>query len=126
MDGPHRPGERRGADVGVTRRRKTYVITIEDYDNLEVTMSGVTYGELTDIRSQGRAVEVIETLAAHILSWDLVDEDGAPVPTDADGLGSLDLDDILGIYRAYLKAVTGQGQSEEDPLELPMSARVPA
>jgi hypothetical protein len=114
--------------MGVTRRRKAYRFGIDSWDGLVVHAAGLSYGELTDVQALGGGVDVPEFLAEHVTSWNVVDDDGVPVAPDRDGFVSLDPDDLLAIFRAFIGEVTGS-RIKDDPLELgsiPMSVSVPA
>lgn len=130
MDGAVRAGERDGADMDVTttRRRKAYRFGIDSWDGLVVHAAGLSYGELIDVQSRSGDTDVPGFLAEHVTSWNVVDDDGEPVAPDRDGFSSLDPDDLLAIFRAYLGEITGS-RIKDDPLELgsiPMSVSVPA
>lgn len=129
MDGTVRAGERGRTDMGVTtRRRKTYRFGIDSWDGLVVHAAGLSYGELVDVRAMGGDTDVPGFLAEHVTAWNVVDDDGVPVAPDRDGFVSLDSDDLLAIFRAFMDEITGS-RIKDDPLELgsiPMSVSVPA
>ncbi|HZO70059.1 MAG TPA: hypothetical protein VFB74_34115 [Kribbellaceae bacterium] len=71
-------------------------------------------GELTELRERKltaadikRIFELFELFAEHLVSWNLEDDKGEPVPTTVDGVRAQDLDFGLMLMFAWLDAVTG-------------------
>jgi hypothetical protein len=100
---------------------KQYNLTFEDpaLDRLEVKLTGMSMDEALDYdlarlaawdgveRNAERTRAVAETIAAHLVSWSLVEEDGSPTPLTAKGLLSHDPEVQHAIALAYALAVRG-------------------
>ena len=51
--------------------------------------------------------EIFKLLEEGLVSWNLEDEFGTPVPTDMSGINELEMDLMLAITRAWLEGMTG-------------------
>jgi hypothetical protein len=105
---------------GFKPNRKTYRLVFEDEDlaGLEVVMRSLTVESMTKLAAAADAVKgdsvdvaAIEDLfgrfAATLKEWNVVDDDGKPVPATAGGVMSQDLDFVMAVFEAYFEAVTG-------------------
>lgn len=128
------------------RKRKIYILDFADteLDGLEVKVRPMSMGdaltlqELSDTEGLSPAdrAKKIRELIAHfaqaVVSWDLVDEDGNPVPASAEGLGALTEAEVLAVIRAYQDATTAVpvplgGRSTDGALaSLPVETLPPA
>lgn len=107
--------------MGYVRKKKIFVLTFEDPDleGLEVRASSTSLGALLELVSladigKGKkfGIEDIEKLddlfqlfAGCLLSWNLEEEGGAPVPTTVAGLKSQELDFVLDLIMAWMDGV---------------------
>lgn len=66
--------------------------------------------------------QMLEMLAASLISWNAEDEEGQPIPTTMDGLKTLDLDFNMEIIRAWMDAINGV----PDPLPKTSAAGKPS
>jgi hypothetical protein len=64
----------------------------------------------------GSVVDQQEVLAAHLLEWNVEDDDGRPVPATLDGVRSREPDEVMAIKQAWTDAMTTI--PENDPLAL--------
>lgn len=85
-------------------------------------------GELAELRERkltaadtARVFELFELFAEHLVSWNLEDEKGEPVPATEGGVKAQDLDFGLMLMFAWLDAVT----AVEPPLPAPSSSGAP-
>lgn len=53
--------------------------------------------------------EVFELLTDGLVSWNLEEEDGEPVPADREGVESLEMQLILGLLGDWIDKMTGAG-----------------
>lgn len=102
------------------RERKLYQLNFEgtDLDGLEVIMKGVSLERFiafsrvaAELESaDGRTIENIEAqfqfLAEALVSWNLDDEDGDPVPATYEGLKEQDISDVNAIMVGYMQAIS--------------------
>ena len=103
------------------REKKLYALNfegIEGFDDLEVTMAGVSLDKflsmsrlLSDLSTpEGQTMENIEKqfefIGELIASWNLDDEDGKPVPADYEGLKSQDFEFAQVIAQGYMQALS--------------------
>jgi hypothetical protein len=106
--------------VGYQRTRKVYRLEFEDgeFEGLEVKMGSLNTREFLDIVALADSVQgknppgdavrsLFESTAAHLISWNVEDDIGEPVPATVDGLFSQDLDLVMAVILAWQKAVGG-------------------
>jgi len=105
-----------GPDVGYRPQLKLHKLTFEDHPGLEVTVRAPTvdgYLKLTGLSSAltgdrpdpSKAAEMFERLAAHLVSWNVEDEQGNPVPVTFDGVSTQELGFILQIVTGWVSAI---------------------
>ena len=99
--------------MGYRPKRKIYKLdfTGTDYEGLEASMRGLTVGEELEIvrlRSQdGSGQEVFTLLTRLLVSWNVEDETGAPVPCTFDGICTQDTAMVMAILDAGQAAASG-------------------
>lgn len=126
--------------MGFTRKRKTYKLDFADteYDGLVVKVSGLTTGEYLDFLAlsapvdgeddKGTTEQMLRMLADHIVSWNLLDEQGNPIPTDFEGIKSNEIAMNMMIVEAWTDAIanvpadTGKAST---PGSAPLVASIP-
>ncbi len=99
------------------RVRKTKRVTLTEgtYAGLIVETAGMSFGEFSDKFISGADVDddaavrhgwgLVDEFAQVLKWWDMVDENGEPVPANLEGLRTLDLDDVLALVHMWIKAV---------------------
>ena len=109
------------------RERKLYQLNFEDpeLDGFECVMSGVSLDRFIDITAlaasletpEGRTKDNIEaqftTLAASMVSWNLDDDDGKPIPCDYEGLRTQDFDFVMKIMLGWMQALSSVPKASE-------------
>jgi hypothetical protein len=130
--------------VGYRRQPTVYKLIFQEYPGLEVTARSVSVEELlkiTRVAAQMTAkpddkqvAELFGWFAKRLVSWNLEDEDGKPVPATLDGLLGEEMGFVLKIIQAWVRAITGvspplpngssHGPAARNPLEesIPMTA----
>ena len=127
--------------MGYKRNPKIYKLVFgddTDYAGLEVQVKTITMGQLLAMRSGTSGDEdkdnirvSVELLAERIVSWNLEDEKGQPVPPTLDAILEEDDDFIFAIINRWTDAVSGvkaplqqsSPSGEPSPVELvPMEA----
>ncbi len=109
--------------MGYVRERRNYRLVFEDdeYDGLEVvarSASVAAYRRIAELASTPfssppSAEDLIEidnlyqAFAAQLVSWNLEEEDGTPVPATLAGLQDQDLPFAMAIILAWMNAVAG-------------------
>jgi hypothetical protein len=101
--------------MGFTPPSKIYVLQFEQYEGLEVKVSGTSAGGYLDLvglvdtasADIGKARPLLELFAQCLRSWNIEDEDGRPVPQTIEGLLSLELDFVLELAGAWTDAIAG-------------------
>lgn len=140
--------------MGYKREKKIYKLTFADKDNefegLEVRCHSLTIGEMRRLLRlsslQGKLVddltpeevgavdEVFVLFAKKLVSWNLEDEEGKPVPATLEGVESQDGDFINVIIEVWMTNVVGitgpLAQSSTDGMQsvapsIPMEALSP-
>jgi hypothetical protein len=102
--------------VGYRRPSKTYRLTFEDEPELEVLARSVPIGELLNVMELADKmtgapkkddVESLFTMfAGRMISWNLEEENGTPVPANAAGVLGQDFDFALKLILAWVQAVS--------------------
>lgn len=104
--------------MGYKRKRMVYKLDFDgtDYEGLSVKVTGLNTGEYLEIvglgaskgDSEEAAVEtdgMIQLFARHLISWNLEDENDAPVPPTYEGVKANDLAMNLFIVNAWTEAI---------------------
>lgn len=103
--------------MGYVRKKKVFVLNFEDEDleGLVVKATTVSTEQLLEIEgslSQIKKVdkdkvrEILSTFAKVLVSWNLEDEEGAPVPCSLDGLLGQDFEFVLAILYGWIEGVS--------------------
>lgn len=102
--------------MGFKRKRKVYKLDFEgtEYDGLEVKVTGLTTGEYLELISLGgptdagdkEAEGMIRMFAKHLVSWNLEDEAGKPIPTTYEAVADNDFTMNASIVNAWTNALT--------------------
>lgn len=103
--------------MGFRKKTKPVVLVFAgdpDLDGLEVHVKGKTLGEyleivgLTESEIYGPAlVRQLEEFAKGLISWNLEEEDGSPVPATRDAVFALDKDMALKIATRWFERLEG-------------------
>lgn len=103
--------------MGYRRQPTVYRLVFKEYEGLEVTARSVSVEELlkiTGVASQmtsrpddKQVGELFGFFASRLVSWNLEDEDGKPVPATLKGLMGEELGFMLNIIQAWVRAITG-------------------
>jgi hypothetical protein len=114
--------------MGFKPTRKRYHLKFADpeMNGLEVVAHAGSTGDVLAIMglSDGdvhAGAESLKVFAKCLVSWNIEDEDGKPVPADLDGLKSLDLDFVMLLIQGWVQAV----QDVPAPLEKPSNSGKP-
>lgn len=105
-------------------KRKVFRLQFEDPElaDMSIRVRSISLGRLLDIADQadmlragaalGKTRELCEVFTDRIESWNLEDEElGTPIPTNIDGLYSLDVDLAISIMLAWFDAMTAIADS---------------
>lgn len=72
------------------------------------SLAGSTTGSAEDSKGQlGAVAQLFAMFGDVLLSWNVADDDGTPVPATANGLLTLDIDLAMKIVSEWIKAATG-------------------
>lgn len=110
--------------MGYRRVKPVYVLKFEDPElaELEVRAKGASVGQLMKLMDLARFAVgghkftaedfkdlggLFELFASKLISWNLEDEDGTPIPATVDGLNDQDMDFALDLVLAWVSAVIG-------------------
>lgn len=111
------------AAEGFRRKRKQFELTFEgdsELDGLVVVMEAMPLGEymeMTGLDGSGDGWEIGDMLrrfAKALISWNLQEEDGTPVPATEAAVLAEDSDQMLTVASEWVKAI--KGVRESDPL----------
>lgn len=100
--------------MGYKRNPKIYNLVFgddTDYPGLEVQVRSLTMGQLfktwTGDETSNSAAATYDLLVERLVSWNLEEEDGTPVPTTREAIDDQDDDMIVAIQKQWLAAVRG-------------------
>jgi hypothetical protein len=97
--------------VGYKRNPKIYNLVFDettDHPGLEVQVRTITMGQLVKVWSnEGGSVDTFEMFVDRLVSWNLEDENGTPVPTTREAVEAEDDDLIMAITRKWSQTVMG-------------------
>lgn len=102
-------------------RRPSYRLTFEDpqFEGLEVSARGMSIESMLDLmkladintsedlsdEDREKILALCDTFGSALVSWNLEDDQGQPVPADANGLRKQDLGLLLGLVQSYTSGV---------------------
>lgn len=110
--------------MGYKPKRKIYNLDFEgtEHEGLAVSVRGLDTGQYMDLwdakteaETGGETGRVLHLLAGQLISWNVEDELGQPVPPTLDGIKSQDLDFNLSIVNAWTTAMAGVPAPLEQP-----------
>lgn len=109
--------------MGFKRKLKVYKLVFEDteYEGLEVKIRGLTTGEYLDLialtgptdADENEATGMLNMFAEHLISWNLEDEEGNPVPATFEGLKANDFTMNSVMLNAWTEAIANVPMSTE-------------
>lgn len=102
--------------MGYRKQEKHYKLVFEDdeYEGLEVTAKSLSVGDfmrMTNLAGKNNNPDpqdieaMFSTLAKSLVSWNLEDEQGNPVPADINGVKSQDFDFIMTVIGAWMEGI---------------------
>jgi hypothetical protein len=92
---------------------------VGEEDGLVVRLKSIKFGKLrklmrltdADETADEALGEIFDLMLENIVSWNLEDEQGTPVPLTAEGLEDQETDLIMDIIEAWIEKMTGSGES---------------
>ena len=130
--------------MGYRCQPTVYKLIFQEYEGLEVMARLVSVEELLKITGLAlqmttkpddkQVAELFGWFGKRLVSWNLEDEDGKPVPATLNGLLAQEMGFVLKIIQAWVRAITGVlpplqngssgGPAGRNPLEelIPMTA----
>jgi len=107
--------------MGFKRQTTVYDLHFEDprFEGLEVQAKSLPTGKLmklmrlsTQIGGKGvddlaSVDELFGGFAAALVSWNLEEEDGTPIPATLDAINDQDFDFVMAVIMAWMEAVAG-------------------
>lgn len=107
--------------MGHKIKRKSYRLVFgpgSDLEGATVVMGPMNMGEFLSLARAGGEQQsaeamqqvglgMMDTVAGKLVSWDLEEEDGTPIPATKDGVLSLEVDTVLVIVNAWTFAAKG-------------------
>lgn len=98
-------------------RRVPTILTLTEfkgYEGLVVRMKAISYGKVrrlialsNDTENDEATEEMASAFQEHLVSWNVEDEQGNPVPSTVEGVDAQDFDFIMDIIGGWLDMVTG-------------------
>jgi len=88
------------------------------YDGLVVRLKGTKFGKVRrmislleeDDKNDIVLDEILDLLAENLVSWNLEEEDGSPVPATKDALNDLEFPMVTEIVNRWLEGMTGPSE----------------
>jgi hypothetical protein len=96
--------------MGYRPKRRIYNLNFAgtEYEGLEVAARGMTVGEELELDGQDLTGDlIVRALANRLISWNVEDDNGEPVPTTFEGVCTQDGAMILAILNAVRQANSG-------------------
>lgn len=105
--------------MGYVPKRKVYSLDFSDtdFDGLEITLRGMTTGEMIDAMEMREAAgedvggrefaELLQLMADKVVGWNVEDEDERPVEPTLDALRDQDPEFNFAVLDAWLTAING-------------------
>jgi hypothetical protein len=102
--------------MGYRKVPTIYTIKPENYKGLEVRMSGTRIGkvrrlinlqESEDEKTIEMLDEMVKLIVDNLVSWNLEDEEGNPLPADKEQVEELELPMVLDIIGGWVDSMTG-------------------
>lgn len=103
------------------KARRTYVLAFAEGTPLHgatIKCKGMAGGRVLQWKAEVDATDreemiglAVQQLAKVIISWDLEEDDGEPIPITEENISDLEMDQIMCLYEAWLTSVIGVGQS---------------
>jgi hypothetical protein len=109
--------------MGFKTKVKTYTVRFDEgheFHGAEARLSGMTYGEWEQVtgldggEGETNGAASVRRFVEHLISWNLEDEDGQPVPTTLDAVKQLDHDLVAALNNAWIATLIGV--HDADPL----------
>jgi hypothetical protein len=110
-------------EVGYKTKIKTYLVRFDEdheFHGAEARLRGITYAEweqmtgLDGSEGDNSGAASVRRFVDHLISWNLEDETGQPVPTTLDAAKNLDHDLVAALNNAWIQTLTGVHSA--DPL----------
>lgn len=114
--------------MGYRRKRKTITLTFGekdgDLDGLEVVTRSLPLGTYLNLMGAGEEdnsglADVLDEFTRCLVSWNLEDEDGTPVPATEEAVRGEDHDDMIKVATRWLDAMGGVAESDPLPQSSP-------
>ena len=124
--------------MGYRPKPRMYALdfTGTEYEGLEATVRGLTLGEELELNeTEMTGDRVVKALVQRLVSWNVEDETGAPVPTTYEGVCTQDGSMVLAILNALRQVNSGvpdplpqsSPSGEPSPVaSIPMEPRSPS
>ena len=96
--------------MGFRPKRRVYNLdfTGTDYEGLQVSVRGFTVGEELDLDDKDMTGPlIVQTLVTRLISWNVEDDQGQPVPTTHEGVCTQDSAMVGAIISALRQATSG-------------------
>ncbi|MGW5429949.1 hypothetical protein ACWET9_22465 [Streptomyces sp. NPDC004059] len=114
--------------MGFKVKPKTYLVQFDEgheFHGVEARLSGMSYGEWEQVTgldgSEGETngADAVRRFVAHLVSWNLEDENEQPVPTTLDAVKELDHDLVAALNNAYIQTLIGVHKGDPLPESSP-------
>lgn len=140
---PHHNRSNKGFKMGFRKEPTLYKLKFEDpqYNGLEVIAKSLPLGDFLEFNKMSAEVTVenanspemvkksgmmFTLFAANLVSWNLEDENGKPVPSTYKGVVSQEMGFILDIIKAWMDAVADVPKHSKNGSNSGGTSRVPS
>lgn len=109
--------------MGYKAKLKTYLVQFQEgheYHGAEARLRGITYAEWEQMTGMdggdgdNNGAKSVQRFVEHLVSWNLEDENGRPLPTTMDAVRALDKDLMAALNNAWIQTLIGV--HDADPL----------
>jgi hypothetical protein len=114
--------------MGYKPKLKTYLVRFEEsheYHGAEARLRGVTYGEWEQMtgldggEGETNGAASVRRFIEHLISWNLEDEDGKPLPMTLDAVKAIDHDLVAALNNAWIQTLIGVHNADPLPESSP-------
>lgn len=114
--------------MGFKAKLKTYLVRFDEgheYHGAEARLSGMTYGEwevaagLDGGDGDSNGAVSVQRFVDHLISWNLEDDNGQPLPTTMDAVKQCDKDLIAALNNAWVQSLIGVHAADPLPESSP-------
>jgi hypothetical protein len=121
--------------MGYKAKVKTYLIRFaedDEHHGAEARLSGMTYGEWEQAtgadggEGDSSGADSVKRFVDHLISWNIEDEEGNPLPCTLEAVKTVDKDLIAALNNGWINSLIGVHSADPLPASSPSGEPSPA